>query len=109
MQNETILGKITYVHFGVTDGRFGLTLTLSGSWSAQTSDVVWDPVETPPVEHARWTVEDQDKALAEMLRRVSKLLNDAKVSDVKNLLGKPVEFTSKDGMLNTWRILTEVL
>lgn len=107
---ETLLGKITDVHFGVKEGRIGLSLTLmSGSSGINTSHQVWDPTETPPSEYARWTLDDQDKELASMMRKVSKLLNDTKVSDVKNLLNTPVEFTIKDNMLASWRILTEVL
>jgi len=107
--NDTILGKISAVNFGVDEGRIGLRLTLEGSWCVMTSHQVWDPTVTPPGEYSKWTIEDQDKELASMMRKVSKLLNDAKVSDIRELLGKPVEFTSEDGMLKSWRILTEVL
>lgn len=107
--NETILGKISEVHFGVYEGKFGLRLTLSGSWSVMTSLTVWDPVETTPSEHSKWDLKGQDEALATMCRDVSKLLNDAKVKEVTDLLNIPIEFTSKNGMLDSWRILTEVL
>lgn len=107
--NETILGKITEVSFGVNDGRFGLLLTLSGSWSVMTTEQAWDPETVPPAEYAKWTIADQDAELAKICRKISKLLNEAKVSEVSQLLNIPIEFTSKGGILDSWRILTEVL
>ena len=37
------------------------------------------------------------------------LLNEAKVDDIKNLKGVPVEATFDGTLLKSWRILTEVL
>ena len=107
--NETILGKITRVHFGVSEGRFGLILTLAGSWGVVVTEQCWDPTITPPSEHARWNLQDQNNELAKICRKVSQLLADAKVDDVSKLQNKPVEFTSEGGIIKSWRILTEVL
>ena len=47
--------------------------------------------------------------LAESLDRLAKILKDAKVNYVSELLGKPVEVTLEDGVFKDFRILTEVL
>lgn len=47
--------------------------------------------------------------LAESLDHVAKILKDAKVNYVSELLGKPVEVTLEDGIFKDFRILTEVL
>ena len=107
--NETILGKISSVHFGKRDGRLGLSFTLSGSWSVQTSYVCWDPEDTKVTEHTRWTEEDRNKELSNIMRKISELLKQAKVDTVDELLNIPVEFTAEKGILTSWRILEEVL
>ena len=107
--NETILGKISSVEFGLREGRFGLWLTLSGSWSVQTEYACWDPETNIPGEHHKWNNDDLDKEIASIMRKISELLNKAKVNNVNDLLNIPVEFTSKNNMLDTWRILEEVL
>ena len=109
MNDDTILGKISEVSFGKSDGRFGLWVTLSGTWSVQSQYTCWDPQEVEVTKHTKWSEEDRDKQMQKIMRKVSELLHDAKVSNVSELKNIPVEFTSKDGMLDTWRILTEVL
>ncbi len=105
-----ILGKISSVTFGKRDGRFGLWLTLSGEYSVQTSYECWDPEGTKPIgEGFKWTEEDRDKQLINIMRKISKLLKQAKVDDVNNLLNVPVEIEFEGNMLKDWRILEEVL
>ena len=61
---------------------------------------------------AKWTEEDRSKQYDEIMRFLSKTLADAKVQDVSQLVGKPVELTLEGGgfgTLKSWRILTEVL
>lgn len=41
--------------------------------------------------------------------RIHKVLQDAKVSHVSKLVGKPIEVTVDQNSLVDWRILTEVL
>ena len=43
------------------------------------------------------------------MRFLSKTLKEAKVSDVKDLVGVPVEIEFEGNSLKDWRILTEVL
>ncbi len=109
MSNETILGKISEVSFGKKDGRFGLWVTLSGEWSVMSEYTCWDPQDIEVTEYTKWSEEDRNKEMSKIMRKVSELMNDAKVSNVNELLSIPVEFTSKENRLDTWRILTEVL
>ncbi len=107
--NETILGKITDVSFGKKDSRFGLWLTLSGEWTVQTSYVCWDPVEIIPDEYHKWTEKDRDVEMIDIMNKISKLLQQAKVENVNDLLNIPIEITFQDHILSSWRILEEVL
>ena len=107
--NETILGKISSVEFGLSEGRFGLWLTLSGSSSVQTSYVCWDPETNIPGKYHKWNNDDLDKEMASIMRKISEMLNKAKVNNVNDLLNIPVEFTFKNSKLDSWRILEEVL
>ena len=109
MQNETILGKISNVKFGINNGRFGLWLTLSGSWSVQTEYTCWSPENVKVTEHTTWNETDRDVELVKIMRKISKLLHKAKIDNINDLLNIPVEFTSKNRRLDSWRILTEVL
>ena len=105
----TILGKISSVFFGKKEGRIGLWFTLSGEWSVQSSYVCWDPAEITPGEHHKWTEEDRNKELIQIMNKISELLKQAKVDNINSLLNIPVEFSFKKGTLDTWRILEEVL
>ena len=108
--NETILGKISSVYFGVIDGRLGLYLTLSGSKLVQQTYTAWDPEGTKPIGSGfQWTEEDRDIELIKIMRKISKLLKQAKVSKVNDLLNIPIEFVIEENRLKSWRILEEVL
>lgn len=107
--NDTILGKISNVQFGIRDGRFGLWLILEGTWGTQTEHTTWDPETVEVTEHTKWTEFDRDIELSKIMHKISKLLNEAKIDDIYKLKNIPVEFTSENGRLKDWRILTEVL
>lgn len=107
------LGKIEKVSFGYggyQDIQFGLTVTLSfqgmgcidfieGGWS---EDVKVD-------KYTKWTEKDRQIQRAEMVKKINKLLKDAKVSTIDQLQGKPIEVINEGLKLKSWRILTEVL
>jgi hypothetical protein len=92
------LGKIESLRLGMVTGRddcwFGIrfSLTYDGGWSISTERVIRD------ADDVTW---------------LSKLLEDAKVKEVKDLVNVPIEVTfSADrpsGPLHSWRILTEVI
>ncbi len=109
MNDEIMLGKISKIKFGKDDGRFGLWITLSGPWSVMSQYTCWDPEEIKITEYTHWNETDRDDQMIKIMRKVSELLNNAKVSNITELKNIPVEITLKNGKLDTWRILTEVL
>ena len=107
------LGKIRKVIFGFggyQDCQFGLYVELEtggggmvgdfkGNWGPK---IKWD-------KHCKWNEGDRNTWYAETMEYVGNLLVQAKVDDVCNLRGIPVEVTFVGNCLKSWRILTEVL
>lgn len=110
---EKRLGKIEKVSFGLggyQDICIGLNVTLAGDfWAVSDSKAAWDANLIDCSEYCKWTEEDRSAQYAEIVRYVSDLLYAAKVSNVQQLQGKPVEVTFDGMKLKSWRILTEVL
>ena len=108
----TFLGKIESIKFGLSDSRIGLfyTLTFNNCCGTRSSNTVWDPEQIEVTQYTKWTEDDRDRELAQLMRYISKLLSEAKVDDITKLAGKPVEVTIDEfNSLKSWRILTEVL
>lgn len=110
---EKRLGKIKSVKFGIggyQDCQLGIHFQLGGDyWGVGDSKSTWDPERIKCTEHSKWTEEDRTKNLNDIVRYVSSLLKDAKVDNVTELEGIPVECSFDGNMLKEWRILTEVL
>jgi hypothetical protein len=110
---EKKLGKIKSVTFGIggyQDCQLGIHFTLgSESWGVRDSRSVWDPERIECKEYTQWTEEERTKQLNDIMRYVSSLLKDAKVSNVNDLKDVPVEIEMEGPLLSSWRILTEVL
>jgi hypothetical protein len=110
---ETKLGKLEKVRFGIggyNDAMIGLHVTISGSsWGVCDSRSAWDSEVIKWSESCKWSEEDRDRDYADIMRKVSSLLKQAKVTDVSRLNGIPVEATFEGNSLKSWRILTEVL
>ena len=99
---EKRLGKIDFAEFGtMRDYSFQLGLQL-GVMDAGKYTVNMSP-------DCHWEMETRNSNLAESLDHVTRILKDAKVNYVSELLGKPVEVTLEDGVFKDFRILTEVL
>lgn len=93
---------------GYQDAQFGFELRFGGDdWShGAWMRGHWG---MEPSVGAKWTVEDQTKAWGEAMRAILEIMKQAKVKEVGQLLGKPVELTIEDGGFKDFRILTEVL
>lgn len=107
---EKKLGKIeraTFGYGGYQDAQFGVQFTFSGDgWGCGD---FWGAWPDEPGEYAKWTVDDQNKFLGDMCKRLAKVLEDAKVRTIDQLEGIPIEIEF-DGMTRkSWRILKEVL
>ena len=108
----TFLGKIESIKFGISNSHIGLfyTLIVNNCCGTQSSNTVWDPEQIKVTQYTKWTEDDRDRELAELMRYISKLLSEAKVNDITKLAGKPIEVTIDEfNSLKSWRILTEVL
>ena len=107
------LGKIQEVTFGIggyQDGMLGIHFTLGdGSWGVQDYKCSWDSNRIKHSEYTKWTENDRSDAYVEIMRYVSDLLHQAKVTDITQLQGIPIEAEFEGRVLKSWRILTEVL
>lgn len=111
---EKLLGKIESVSVGLggyQGSMLGLHLTFSsrtGGWGVGSSRAAWGPdVRWSP--QCKWTETGRSAEYAEIMRFIGSLLIDAKVDNVNDLVGVPVECTFENGSLKEWRILTEVI
>lgn len=113
MATEKRLGKITKAFFGISGYQqceIGLFLEFSsGALGCSFRKSAWDAQTVPCSEYAKWTEQDRSKSYDEIVRYVSKVLEDAKRDDVAKLVGVPVEMEFDGGCLKSWRVLTEVL
>lgn len=108
---ETQLGKIRSVKFGFggyQDCQVGLSLDFEfkGSGCGTFVGGSWN---FGPDAHAKWTLDDQTKAYGETMRKIVELMKKAKVDDVTKLKDIPVEVTFNNMVLDSWRVLEEVL
>jgi len=104
------LGKIkraTYGFGGYQEAQFGISFTFGGEWGGV--GTFWGEWADPPPDGAEWTVEDQDIKFANTTRKIIKIMQEAKVTNVTKLVGTPVEVVFDGNTLKDWRVLTEVL
>lgn len=103
------LGKIRNISFGYggyQDAMLGVSVTLvADGWGVGDYRGTW----AERSEYAKWTVEDQMRIFAETCIWIRDLLKAAKVQTIDQLKGIPVEVTFEGNVLQSWRILTEVL
>jgi len=113
MNSKKELGKIEKVYFGYggyQDAQFGLTVELSFGGCGSFDFISGGWGETVQVDqYTKWTEKDRQIQRAEMVKKVNKLLQDAKVKTIDELKGKPIEVINEGLKLKSWRILTEVL
>ena len=107
------LGKIVNATFGFGGYQgveFGLTVELSFGGSLGTTSFrgFWGP-EIKCDKRTKWAETDRLAPYAETMKFVADLLQKAKVNNVTQLAGKPVEVISEGMCMQSWRILEEVL
>jgi len=99
MENK-MLGKIEKAEFGMISDRdylFGLIITLKSGATGVISDHV-----------ANMNIAENER-IVEISKFTYNLLKDAKVTSVDKLVGVAVEITFNGNVLESFRILTEVL
>ena len=104
------LGKISAVSFGwggYQDAQLGLSLSFTMKGSGVNTFVgTWGIERT---DYCRWTEEERIRLLGEAVMKLGKMLSMAHKTDVKQLVGVPVELTFDGNLLHDWRLLEEVL
>ena len=104
------LGKIKSVRFGFggyQDAQFGLTVDMGGDgWGVGDFKGWWS---SPPSSGAKWTEADRREGFSDLTLWLIDLMTQAKVHDVADLHGVPVEITFDGNLLKSWRVLSEVL
>lgn len=103
------LGRITKAEFGLCEDRpflFGLKLMFEGQgWGVGDGGRFMLNISKA----CKWSEEERMKAITASADYVAQILADAKVSNVSQLVGKPVEITFENRTFKSFRILTEVL
>ena len=103
------LGKISSVKFGIggyqeAQMSFDLTFDMNGT-SVGTGFGFWADWD----HNCEWSLADQKTCFAEMVEFIRDTLRKAKVTEVHELLGIPVEVTLDGNTFKSFRILEEVL
>jgi len=107
----TFLGKIVQAEFGTVKERdyfLGLQLAFEFNGGFNVSDDGYHTVNVS--ENCFWESEIQKYERYERaLKDLKRVLDDAKVNYVSELIGKPIEVEIEGDRLKSFRILTEVL
>ena len=104
------LGKIETISFGVEDGKLGLSLTFTfGSTGCIWYETIWDFATVEKTEYSKWTEMEREQEAVELMKKISKYLNEAKVSSITELKNVPVECSFSGNMMRSWRVLKEVI
>ena len=107
---EKLLGKISSAQFGfVWDRPFLFGLSLFFDLSDGTSIGTGGDLLVNISDEVRWSEEERNAGVTRCMDRIIKTMRDAKVNDVKDLVGKPVEVEINHNTYVSFRILTEVL
>lgn len=103
------LGKITFAEFGtIRDYPFliGLQLGFRMGGSAVMDGGKYTVNISP---ECKWKELNRETTITKSIEEVNRILEDAKVNYVSELLNKPVEVTMENNTFKDFRILTEVL
>lgn len=103
------LGKITFAEYEtIRDYPFLIGLKLGFSMSG-TSIMDGEKYTVNISPECKWGILDREATITKSVEEVNRILEDAKVNYVSELLNKPVEVTMENNTFKDFRILTEVL
>ena len=104
------LGKITFAEYGtVKDYPFLIGLQVGFKLGDGTSVMDGGSNTVNINEECRWEEAEREAAITVSVEKIHKILEDAKVNYVSQLINKPVEVTIDKNCFKDFRILTEVL
>lgn len=105
-----ILGKITFAEFGtIPDYPFLIGLQLGFDLADGCCVMCGGKYTVNISKECRWEESERQEAVTKRVEDLYKILNDAKVNYVSDLIGKPVEVEIDKNTFKDFRILTEVL
>ena len=110
--NKKLIGKIQSIEFGFggyQEAQIGISVTLGGDKEGWGVGDFRGPWARNPDKHCKWTKEEQIQQAGETVMWLRDLLLDAKVNNINELSGIPVEVEFEGNTLKSWRILTEVI
>lgn len=103
------LGKITFAEFGtIRDYPFLIGLQL-GFHMGGSAIMDGGKYTVNISKNANWRDLNREATITKSIEEVDRILEDAKVNYVSELLNKPVEVTMENNTFKDFRILTEVL
>ena len=105
-----VLGKIDFAEFGtIKDYPFLIGLQL-GFKLGDGGAIMDGSVHTVNIgKQCRWEESERQQAITVTIEQLYKILNEAKVNYVSQLINKPVEVEIDRNAFKSFRILTEVL
>jgi hypothetical protein len=111
MTKEIRLGKIERAEFGFIDqGQIFLGFSVKLAFDGESSTHAWrlrnpnrEEIDSDSFREVR------NSHIVDLIRHIAKVLEDAKVDSISELVGKPVEVTIRMNIVDDWRILAEVL
>ncbi|WP_149692918.1 hypothetical protein [Bacillus cereus] len=108
---QKYLGKIVKAEFGTHRNRpFLMGLQLEFRFDGNSGVNCGGKHLINVSDHCNWDSEEQkNAAFQKVIKDVHKILEEAKVNTVSELVGKPIEIIIEDQMYKSFRILTEVL
>ena len=110
MAERKEIGKIKRISFGFggyQDVMIGISFVLGGeSWGVNDFSGAW---ATERTDRAQWTEDDRLRQLGETCMLARKLMTDAQVTSLEDLMDAPIEATFEGMRLKSWRILTEAI
>ena len=114
MALKKYLGKISSIELGLggyQDSMLGLHICFDFDKHSFvcTSISTWDWCTVEHSENCKWTEQSRQDKYAEIMCKISNLLNQAKVRDISKLKNIPVEVTMDGNTFYSFRILKEVL
>lgn len=103
------LGKITFAEFGtIRDYPFLIGLQL-GFRMGGSSVMDCGKYTVNISKNANWRDLNREATITKSIEEVGRILEDAKINYISELLNKPVEVTMENNTFKDFRILTEVL
>ena len=104
------LGKISFVGYGF-GGYQGVMMGVSFTLSTEDGSCgdFWGYWMSKRTDDCKWTEEERITFFGKMTMRIAKVMQEAQVKEIHDLLNTPIEVIWNNDCLDSWRVLTEVI